>query len=217
VKPPARIANLAYWVTGTEGSNPSLSANESSASGFHEDHERSALKSFRGFFANSIIAFVAIIIWQAPGTAKATLGGSADSVGADQRAFGGQMLTLQQSEAPVGSQSLHQQPPGASKPSYTVEQISMPDGELVKEYLSEDGTVFGVSWRGPRPPDLSQLLGTYFSEYQKAAASSQGGRNHLVARSGDLVLESGGHMRDLRGRAYLQSLLPPGFDADEIQ
>jgi hypothetical protein len=29
VKPFGRIANLAYWVTGTEGSNPSLSATES--------------------------------------------------------------------------------------------------------------------------------------------------------------------------------------------
>ena len=28
-----QIANLAYWVTGTEGSNPSLSANESQVSG----------------------------------------------------------------------------------------------------------------------------------------------------------------------------------------
>jgi hypothetical protein len=31
------------------------------------------------------------------------------------------------------------------------------------------------------------------------------------------VVETGGHMRDLRGRAYLPSLLPPDVSADEIQ
>jgi hypothetical protein len=33
VKLPIRIANLAYWVTGTEGSNPSLSASQSQVCG----------------------------------------------------------------------------------------------------------------------------------------------------------------------------------------
>ena len=52
----------------------------------------------------------------------------------------------------------------------------------VNEYLSANGTVFAVSWRGPRPPDLSQLLGPYFAEYQTAAASPHAQRGHLLSR-----------------------------------
>ena len=72
----------------------------------------------------------------------------------------------------------------------------------VKEYLSPNGTVFAVSWRGPRPPDLSQLLGSYFAEYQTAAAAPHAQRGHLLVQTENLVVETSGHMRDLRGRAY---------------
>lgn len=87
----------------------------------------------------------------------------------------------------------------------------------VNEYLSSSGTVFAISWRGPRPPDLSELLGSYFTEYQTAAASPHIQRHHLFVTTKDLVVEAGGHMRDLRGRAYVPALLPPGMSADQIQ
>ena len=107
--------------------------------------------------------------------------------------------------------------PASSNPAYTVEQISTPAGVTVNEYLSPNGTVFAVSWRGPRPPDLSQLLGSYFAEYQTAAASAHAQRRPSFIQSENLVVETGGHMRDLRGRAYVPALLPPGLSADDIQ
>ena len=66
-------------------------------------------------------------------------------------------------------------------------------------------------------PDLSQLLGSYFAEYQTAAAAQRAQRQRLLLQTEHLVVETSGHMRDLRGRAYVPALLPPGVSADEIQ
>ena len=49
---------------------------------------------------------------------------------------------------------------------YTVHEIDAPDGMIVKEYVAPGGVVFGVSWRGPTMPDLQNLLGSYFPEFQ---------------------------------------------------
>jgi hypothetical protein len=147
----------------------------------------------------------------------ATLGGSAESIAADQQALGGQVQRFAQPQSSTGEKALQQQTPAPSSAAYTVEQISTPRGEAVKEFLSPSGTVFAVTWRGPRPPDLSQLLGSYFANYQTAVASQRPQRGHLRIQSPNLVVESGGHERDLRGRAYDPSLLPPGVSVDEIQ
>ncbi len=147
----------------------------------------------------------------------ATLGGPAQSIATDQQALGGQLRILNQPQSSTGEPGLPEGTPAPSNPTYAVEQISMPTGVTVNEYLAPDGTVFAVSWRGPRPPDLSQLLGSYFAEFQTAAAAPQAQRGHLLIRTESLVVETSGHMRDLRGRAYLPALLPPGVKADEIQ
>lgn len=159
----------------------------------------------------------ALIILLAPPPARATLGEPAQSIAADQQALGGQVQTFSPPSTSAGEQALHEQPPVPSSPLYTVEQISTPAGVTVNEYVSPNGTVFAVSWRGPRPPDLAQLLGAYFAEYQAAAAAPQAQRRHLVVQSAHLVVEASGHMRDLRGRAYVPSLMPPGVSTDEIQ
>ena len=159
----------------------------------------------------------AIIFLSGPGVAIATLGGSAESIAADQQALGGQVQRSAQRPGSTGEQALQQQTPAPYGAAYTIEQISTPRGEAVKEYLSPSGTVFAVTWRGPRPPDLSQLLGSYFTDYQTAVASQRAQRGHLRIQSPNLVVESSGHVRDLRGRAYDPSLLPPGVSVDEIQ
>ncbi len=171
----------------------------------------------RGRFAAAVLALSAGIVFQTPGLASATLGGPAQSIAADQQALGGQLRTLNQAQASTGEQAMREGTPVPSNPAYTVEQISIPTGATVNEYLSPDGTVFAVSWRGPRPPDLSQLLGSYFAEFQTAAAAPRAQRGPLLVRTESLVVETSGHMRDLRGRAYLPALLPSGVTADEIK
>jgi hypothetical protein len=159
-----------------------------------------------------MILMLGALLGSFPGLAFATLGESAQSIAADQRILGGQVQTIgqQQFEAEERLQP-------SSPNSYTVDQISTPAGVTVNEYLSASGTVFAVSWRGPRPPDLSQLLGSYFTEYQTAAAEPHRQRRHLVLKTQELVVETGGHMRDLRGRAYIPSLLPPNVSTEEIR
>ena len=101
---------------------------------------------------------------------------------------------------------------------FTVHQIATKAGITVKEYASADGVVYGVSWRGPVMPDLSQLLGSYFAEFQRAAAAQAPyRRRHIMVHTQKLVVETSGHMRDLRGRAYLPALLPAGANAAMVE
>jgi Protein of unknown function (DUF2844) len=130
--------------------------------------------------------------------ARAVLGDGAESVEADQSVLGGER-----------SQVTHS--------GFTVEAITTAAGITVNEYVSSAGTVFAVSWRGSRHPDLSMLLGPYFSEYQAAANQPTAHRRGLRIRTGNVVVETGGHPGDLWGRAYLPALLPLGVDAEGIQ
>jgi hypothetical protein len=68
-------------------------------------------------------------------------------------------------------------------------------------------------------PDLRALLGSYFPTFEQAALASRaaGRRGPLSIDSADLVLQSSGHMRDYRGRAYVPGLLPPNVAAEAIQ
>ena len=102
---------------------------------------------------------------------------------------------------------------------YTIQEITT--SELVmREYVSGD-TVFAVAWRGRRPPNLVSLLGSYFQEYQEAAvaASANGPRMRGMTRiqGSHVVVETGGHPGDIRGRAYIPSLLPSGVTKEMIQ
>jgi hypothetical protein len=101
--------------------------------------------------------------------------------------------------------------------SYVVQDIRTADGTAVREYVSPDGTVFAVSWSGPVMPDLEQLFGFHFHSYRDELRTRRPGRGPLRIDRGDLVVESGGHMRAFRGRAYLPQQLPAGVSADEIR
>lgn len=101
--------------------------------------------------------------------------------------------------------------------SYTIQDIQAGDGTMVREYVAPDGKVFAVTWSGPVMPDLEQLFGTHFQSYRGELQDRRPGRGPLRIDRGDLVVESGGHMRAFRGRAYLPQRLPAGVSADEIR
>ena len=128
----------------------------------------------------------------------AVLGGSAESVVADQ-------LKFQAKRAVVEMQD------------YTLRVISLDDGTLIREYVTPAGKVFGVSWSGPTIPDLTQLLGSYNAEFQSAVHAKTGRRRAAAVHDSDLVVESGGHMRAFYGRAYLNSMLPSGVTQDVVK
>src|SRR6516164_10573200 len=48
---------------------------------------------------------------------------------------------------------------------YDVHEIQTPAGTVIHEYVSAQGKVFAVSWRGPGLPDLRQMLGSYYGEF----------------------------------------------------
>lgn len=134
--------------------------------------------------------------------AAAGLGGNADSVQADSAHMKAQLRGSTSSEG------------------YSVEQLTLPSGTVVREYLTPSGTVFGVSWHGPTMPNLRETLGTYFEQYAAASESAKHSprtRRHFEVKQSDLVVQSNGRMRDYYGRAYVPSLLPPNVTAADIQ
>ncbi len=133
--------------------------------------------------------------------ATAALGGTVDSVGADAGAMRGELHST-------------------GFVSYDVHQIV--SGQLiVNEYATRAGQVFAVTWHGPAPANLQQLLGTYFPRFQAAAVAahkSQPGIHRVFTLSeSDLVIRAAGRMRAFGGIAYLPALIPSGVSVDELQ
>jgi uncharacterized protein DUF2844 len=100
---------------------------------------------------------------------------------------------------------------------FSVHEISTADGTTVREYASPEGLVFGVSWQGPFVPDLAQLLGTYFTEFQEAGRSPVRQRRPLGVRTAHLAIEMGGHMRAFHGRVYLPGAVPGGVSESDVR
>jgi hypothetical protein len=133
--------------------------------------------------------------------AAAELGGDAATVAADQQ----QMQSAKQSVRRAGN--------------YTAHEYEVQTGSVVREYVSPAGKVFGVAWHGPRIPDLRQLLGAYYAQYERAAAAAGNVRHRgpLLIQEPGLVVQSGGHMRAYSGWAYVPGLLPADVRAEEIR
>lgn len=105
------------------------------------------------------------------------------------------------------------------KPNYTIHELRSPAGVVVREYAAPSGKVFAVAWQGPSLPDMKQLLGPYFEEFQKAAQmqNRRGGHGPLTIEEPDLIVELGGHMRSFVGRAYLPHQMPSDVRNEEIR
>ena len=84
----------------------------------------------------------------------------------------------------------------------------------VTEYADSSGFVFAVTWHGIVKPDLTTLLGSYFQEYNDSDSlrSRMFTRQPIRIQTGNLIVTKEGHMRDVRGRAYLPSRLPAGVN-----
>jgi len=100
--------------------------------------------------------------------------------------------------------------------SYRVHEIQLPSGTVMREFVAPNGNVFAVAWQGPTRPDLRQALGQYFDTYASAPRSKLADRRHVQIQQGDLVVQAGGHMRALSGRAYLLSAVPSGVDLGDL-
>jgi hypothetical protein len=129
---------------------------------------------------------------------SAALGGSIDSVTADQRVFQAERHS-------------------STTAAYEVHQLTMPSGTTVREYADVSGRVFAVTWRGQLRPDFKQLLGDSFTRVSEAARLPHPDHHALLIHQPDLVVESTGHMRAFAGRAFLPLVVPAGVDAGSLQ
>ena len=103
--------------------------------------------------------------------------------------------------------------------THTVQTLSLPNGGTVREFMSPDGTVFAVSWRGPGRPDLRQLLGEHFDTMQSQTVVRAGRRlsEPLAVNRSDFVVHTGGHPGAFWGMAYLPQQVPAGVTAKDLQ
>ena len=163
----------------------------------------------KGFFGAHLVrrvpqltALIALTLaWVGVPHAFAVLGGSEASVQADQVHL---QAALRSTRAA----------------SYTVHELRAPTGIVVREYAA-GGTVFGVAWDGPWPPDMQQLLGSYFEPYLSAVqAQSQNGshgRHPVHVELPGLVVNISGHPRSFHGQAFVPDMMPQGLKAEEIR
>jgi hypothetical protein len=169
-------------------------------------------------YRTRIALALAIVITPLP--ALATLGGNISSIAADQTQLHAstQQLTPSELRANTAETTNTTTAPTILPTSVSVQQFTQTDGTVIKEYLS-NGTVFGIAWRGPTPPNLRQLLGNYFPTYAVGiqAANQSGEHGPKAIQAAGLVVYSGGHMNSFFGQAFLPALLPQGVTAQAIQ
>jgi Protein of unknown function (DUF2844) len=126
-------------------------------------------------------------------------------------ALGGDVASIQADQAHMRAQRQVTQATG-----YTVHEMKAETGTTVREFVSPEGKVFGVSWAGPVRPDLKQLLGSYYGEYTSSAPTR---RLHgpVTIQTPNVVVQSGGHQRALTGHAYVPEMVPSGVRIEEIR
>jgi hypothetical protein len=150
-----------------------------------------------GDFKRAALGAALLIVGLNPRIASATLGEPEITV----------QIDVAQAHASFKSQD---------RASYRVHEIQLPSGTVMREFVAANGNVFAVTWQGPTRPDLRQALGQYFDAYASASRTKLTDRRHVQIRQGDLVVEAGGHMRALSGRAYLMSAIPSGVNLGDL-
>jgi hypothetical protein len=150
----------------------------------------------------TMLALALLLALALPAGASASLGGSVATVEADR---------VQMQSALVRITRIN---------GYSVHEILTPTGTTIREYYSSAGIVFGVAWDGEWPPDLRQLLATYFDQYQRSVQSVRRAgksRGRLAIDDNGLIVQAFGHARSFSGIAYAPALLPAGVTADVVR
>ena len=143
----------------------------------------------------TLICSMLVTIVCAP--ALAALGGDATSVEADRVKMKG---------------TLHATP----TVDYTIHEIQSPAGLVVHEYVSAQGKVFAVSWRGPGMPNLPQLLGDFSTQLAQASSRPHYNHHHLNVATADVIMQQSAHLHSFFGRAWVPALLPQNFSLNDI-
>ncbi len=101
--------------------------------------------------------------------------------------------------------------------NYVLHDTTLTSGTHVREYVSGNGVVFAIVWAGPVLPNLKALLGSYFNMMvNESRRKPRPGNSHMAVNRTDVVINSGGHMRDFEGSAWIPADFPDGFTADNV-
>ena len=129
------------------------------------------------------------------------------------------LAALGEDQSSINSDQVHLKASVRSVPHqfYSVQEMETSAGTTIRQFISPQGTVFAVSWQGSAP-DLEQLLGNYFEQFVTASKQQRSRRGRGIhIDDGDLVVDTGGHMRFVVGRAFLRSKTPTQVTGDEIR
>lgn len=129
--------------------------------------------------------------------------------------------TLGQSEASVTSDELHMKSEHRVQEfqNYKVHELTVAKGVTVREFVSPQGSVFGVTWQGRSTPDMNQLLGTYVNNLQTATRAQTKiiPRRGMTVKTNDFVYSNFCRMRTCQGSAYVPSLMPSNVSAEVLR
>ena len=153
----------------------------------------------RGSFLTALLALWGCVL-AVPLHVFAALGGDVSSVAVDQAHLRATLHSTQ-------------------KAGYAVHELRADSGLVVREFSTPDGKIFAVAWEGPVIPDLRQILGSHFDDFQRAAnmQNRHGVHGPVFIQQNGLTVELGGHMRSYRGKAYLSNEIPASVRAEELR
>lgn len=95
---------------------------------------------------------------------------------------------------------------------FTVQSVNEND-ITINQYIDNNNIIFAVTWSGITTPDFSTLLGNY-KNYQDNN-NSKDLKNRTI-NDNDLVIVKHYSGRLKKGAAYLKSMLPNGFDVNNL-
>ncbi len=134
-------------------------------------------------------------------SAMAELGGDVSSVKADQQRMSA-TRSVSQAQA------------------YSVHEIHTPANSVVREYVSPNGKVFAVSYRGQLLGEGNRLLAGYSEQIAPLVRSVHQGQHRggpVTISLPGVVYHVTGHMRSYSMHAYLPGNVPQGVAAEELQ
>jgi len=174
----------------------------------HESHPCHARRASRSALLRGLT--LALAVSGAP-SVFAELGG-APTLGPAQRVS----VESRKTASPVAGNARTETPAG-----WSTREITLPDGLVEREYLTADGTVFAVAWRGPRRPELSVLLGvqyaTQMSRNARALRRQGRGAHGSTSQLDDtFAVQASTYQRSSVGVAWLPRMLPPGIDPNAL-
>jgi hypothetical protein len=100
--------------------------------------------------------------------------------------------------------------------AYKVHELANTEGAVVREYVSPEGTVFGITWQGRSTPDMNQLLGNYTNNFQTATRDQTQIRQRrgITIKTNDFVYTNFCRMGVCSGSAYAPKLVPSNVSAE---